>query len=580
MKKRSIISGAVVAALVLSSTLGVSMAASADDAVPVEETTEVVEAVETAAEPEAAVSEAQEPAPEPVVEEPVVEEVVEEEPAPAEPAPEPAPAPKPAPKAEKVELSSQPEFICDESGTGWQAKVDTTGDPATVTVTADPGFLIDAYCVKAGTTKHIIQVSPPSASVVIDHPDKDSVSHYQVHVVAIPDEEEPPTNSCVPGEGIHSTNDTDVWSNVDTRADGYVEYVEGGLHVWTTSNTSAAKVSEGMAYNFALKHTGVLDLAWTGTNPPPGINLFVDFDGDGSLDGTLVYESVYGQDLWLTNGSKQFVKDTAPVNGGGNGSQWHGTINQWLTVYPDANVQGIAYSLGSGVLGDGVITSITVNCTVFTFDYVPPVVPEKPEPTVSVEETETVDCETGVVTHIVATTTIDWVWNEQTWMWEETEPTLQVTSTERAVTAEDCPLPEPWSEIISVGDPVLTCDSKEGDHLPIVVTYANYTYAFDEHGQVVETTTLTEEEGVYIVGEDDVEFFLGDECEEPVTPTEPEEPEEEKPTAVPAGSTDKGGLAQTGGGVNPILPIGGLTLLLGGLVAFAMRRRPALVSND
>lgn len=167
--------------------------------------------------------------------------------------------------------------------------------------------------------------------------------------------------------GPVSTNLNDLWSNVDTRSAGHVEYVANGLHVWTDDATSNAKVSEGIAVNFPLKNTGALSLAWTGSTPPPGINLFVNFGADGN--GTLVYESVYGQDLWLTNGSSAAVKAKAPVNGGGNGSQWHGTITQWLSVYPDAQVVGVAYSLGSGVKGDGVISSITAGCTKYTFDY-------------------------------------------------------------------------------------------------------------------------------------------------------------------------------------------------------------------
>jgi hypothetical protein len=70
-------------------------------------------------------------------------------------------------------------------GLGYQDKVDTIGDPATVTYTAPSGFLVDAYCVKAGTEPIIVSVNPPAATVIIDHPNKDSVSHYQVHLVAI-----------------------------------------------------------------------------------------------------------------------------------------------------------------------------------------------------------------------------------------------------------------------------------------------------------------------------------------------------------------------------------------------------------
>lgn len=94
--------------------------------------------------------------------------------------------------------ADQPSFICTETGEGWQAKVDTTGDPATVTVTAPEGFLIDAYCVKAGAAedaKVIVQVIPPAATVVIDHPTKDSVSHYQIHLIPIVEESPSPSPS-------------------------------------------------------------------------------------------------------------------------------------------------------------------------------------------------------------------------------------------------------------------------------------------------------------------------------------------------------------------------------------------------
>lgn len=195
-------------------------------------------------------------------------------------------------------------------------------------------------------------------------------------VCEVPEEEPPVLNECVTGQSTHSTNLNNLWGNVDTRSAGHYEYVEGGLHVWTDDNSSQAKVSLGQAISFPLHDTGVLGIDWTGSTPPPGLNLFVNFGADGN--GTLVYESVYGQDLWLTNGSSATVKANAPVNGGGNGSQWHGTINQWLEAYPDATVTGIAFSLGSGVLGDGVISSITVGCGTHTFDYEEEVVIEEP----------------------------------------------------------------------------------------------------------------------------------------------------------------------------------------------------------
>lgn len=210
-------------------------------------------------------------------------------------------------------------------------------------------------------TEHLIPGGLGTAWKFIDNPECEVVTN---------------TYCEVPASGPTSTDLNDLWGNVDTRTAGHVDYVNDGLHIWTTDNSSQAKVSEGYPASFDLKNTGQLELDWTGTTPPPGINLFVTFE-DGK-NGTLVYESVYGQDLWLTNGSNADVKANAPVNGGGNGSQWHGTIDQWLSVYPDAHVNAIAYSLGSGVLGDGVINSITAGCTTYYFDKVPTIEVEPP----------------------------------------------------------------------------------------------------------------------------------------------------------------------------------------------------------
>ena len=63
-------------------------------------------------------------------------------------------------------------------------KIDTSGDPQTVTVTAPAGNLITGYCVKAGNVASGVQavvyvdVIPPQETVVISHPSQKAVSHY------------------------------------------------------------------------------------------------------------------------------------------------------------------------------------------------------------------------------------------------------------------------------------------------------------------------------------------------------------------------------------------------------------------
>ena len=64
---------------------------------------------------------------------------------------------------------------------------------------------------------------------------------------------------------------------------------------------------------------------------------------------------------------KQFVKDGAPSHTGGSGSADHGTLDKWRAAFPDAQVLAFGFSLGSGVKGDGVITSIDFAGTSYTF---------------------------------------------------------------------------------------------------------------------------------------------------------------------------------------------------------------------
>lgn len=64
-------------------------------------------------------------------------------------------------------------------------KIDTTGDPESVTVTAPDGKLIDGYCVKAGSANQddggpVYVDIEPVKTVTIKHPSGKDVSHYSV----------------------------------------------------------------------------------------------------------------------------------------------------------------------------------------------------------------------------------------------------------------------------------------------------------------------------------------------------------------------------------------------------------------
>lgn len=154
----------------------------------------------------------------------------------------------------------------------------------------------------------------------------------------------------------------------DTRADGHTEFTSNGLHIWTTLGDSTSKVAWYKTVDYALATVGTPSMEYTANSGiAPGLQLIVDFDNNGTPDGILVGESIYGNNWWLSNSAQQFVKDAAPHNGGGNGSQWFGTLDEWLTAFPSAQVKSVGFSLGSGVIADGVLTSLTFGCHKWTF---------------------------------------------------------------------------------------------------------------------------------------------------------------------------------------------------------------------
>lgn len=167
---------------------------------------------------------------------------------------------------------------------------------------------------------------------------------------------------------IHVPSDFDPLQS-DTRATGSYEVVGTGLHIKTVSNTGTDKVAEYVDTATPLASAGEPSLEFTNTSGGgvPGFQLVVDFDADGTSDGILVSEPVYGNDWWLNNSAKQFVKDGAPVTGGGSGSPWHGKLDQWRSNFGNAQVKAFGFSLGSGVKGDGTINAIDLAGTRYTF---------------------------------------------------------------------------------------------------------------------------------------------------------------------------------------------------------------------
>jgi hypothetical protein len=162
----------------------------------------------------------------------------------------------------------------------------------------------------------------------------------------------------------------------DTRANGHYEVVGTALHIWTDGNTdigtngkNSDKVAEYVDTNTPLAGIGEPSLAYTqnaGTIPP-GYQMVVDLDNDGTPDGILVGESVYGNNWWLAGATDPTIKANAPHNGGGFGSPYYGTLDEWRANFHNAQVKAFGFSLGSGVFGDYTIKSISFNDTTYTF---------------------------------------------------------------------------------------------------------------------------------------------------------------------------------------------------------------------
>lgn len=171
--------------------------------------------------------------------------------------------------------------------------------------------------------------------------------------------------SCSP---IHSTDMT-AWDMSQTRSQGHYEITADGLHIWTESNTSLDK-SAGyypLIVPFSTITGGAIDYQTNLGTIPPGLQIVVDYDGDNVPDGILVGEAIYGANWWLSNAHHPALGAGAPHTGGGNGSNWWGTLAEWSANFPTMQTLALGYSLGSGVHGDYVIRSMTFGCNIFTF---------------------------------------------------------------------------------------------------------------------------------------------------------------------------------------------------------------------
>jgi hypothetical protein len=158
----------------------------------------------------------------------------------------------------------------------------------------------------------------------------------------------------------------------DVRAAGHVAVSDDGVFVDTESTDSTSKAAEYWPAAMALGDTGTPSLSWVGDGAKPGMQLVVDFDGNGTQDAILVGEDgTYGTgntlNWWVSDAAAAFVKTGAPSHASGFGSTNNGTLAQWRTAFPHAKVLDYGFSLGSGVKGSGLLKSAKLGATTYQF---------------------------------------------------------------------------------------------------------------------------------------------------------------------------------------------------------------------
>ena len=190
-----------------------------------------------------------------------------------------------------------------------------------------------------------------------------------------------PCTSITPGAPITVPGDFIAGAS-GTLSKGHYEVVPAGLRVYTDDSSGQAKVAEYVTVpptNLSL--AGEPALGWTPTSgtTPPGFQLMVDLENDGTSDGILVGEpSYYGNRWWASSALVAHIGTPVPpalVSPGGDGGPVAGTLADWSTAYPQATVRAIGFSLGSGVQGDGVISGLTFGCVSHGFQATPPPTP-------------------------------------------------------------------------------------------------------------------------------------------------------------------------------------------------------------
>jgi hypothetical protein len=504
--------------------------------------------------------------------------VVEQSPAPEATevsAPEQTTAPAPEEKApsvqtQKPDATKTMRWILPDGGTAqnvtWPQAEATDANLAALKCETTVTIQVDVY--KYSTREQKATVDGLNKDGVLTNGEDHSViKSWTFETFTAPECPKPPVIHQCESYSTHATTDLSTWNLSETRANGHNALVPGGLHVWTDDASSLAKAAGYYPADFYLRDSGGFSMDWTGTGVKPGGQMMVDLNDDGTPEGYFVVEDAYGPNsAWLSANWSGLDISAAPTSFNGGGTGKGGTFDQWLAVWPNAHIKAIGYSLGSGVKGDGVITSINTDCTHYTFD-----VPAKPAPVVgqnkgSAEPVCTLDDNgdnTGDST--VTSWTQDWTqtygdWDAATQSYPLGEKVYQdkVYTTSEGTPDENCPPPTQIGKDHSSQqfctqpkDGTLTTQefSQQWEQAP-VFSEGVWTLGDKEYGDVVlVSSTVTKDAScaVTVVTPPD---------NTPQTPTTPQ----------------SFGLAETGGSI-PVLPLGiGVMLVLSGVLSALITR--------
>jgi hypothetical protein len=164
-----------------------------------------------------------------------------------------------------VNADEHQEGVCSDSAYG-DTHLSTVGNQTSWTIEATPGFLIDKYCVKAGSINQgdgpeYHEVTPPAASVTIEHSSGKDISHFTFHEIP---EESVASASVSKTPATCETGEVLVYGAITNAT-----YDETSTPDGTTGPADyevVAIADEGAEFTGESTFTGTLDGPLTGTD--------------------------------------------------------------------------------------------------------------------------------------------------------------------------------------------------------------------------------------------------------------------------------------------------------------------------